>query len=366
VSELARRFSPTGWIRRRLASPPVRGRDRIIVLGGVAAAIVGVAIGDYASGVRVSLAALYLLPVIAATVAAGRRFGVLAAVMSAVLFALVDRFSTGISGVDAGINVFLRLLTYLLVVYLLAALVEASVAAQASDERSKRFLSTATHQLRTPLTGILATADALSLEADPGRRERLIRNLSVEVARTGRLVSRLLQISRLDRGENADLRPVELRELCEDEIDIASARLPDIEFRFLHPDADGPVMASIEGTREALSNLLDNAGRNAVSGVRVVLWPPADGQIRIDVTDDGPGLAAGTEEVVFERFVSLDGGGGAGLGLPIAREFMRGQGGDLGWVDGSFRLILPLRLPTFLMDRGSSTRSPSRVRSSSA
>jgi two-component system, OmpR family, sensor kinase len=67
--------------------------------------------------------------------------------------------------------------------------------------------------------------------------------------------------------------------------------------------------------------------------------------VALRIADDGPGLPADGADRVFERFVSLDGQGGSGLGLPIARTLARAQGGELSWRDGAFVLELPALRP---------------------
>jgi two-component system, OmpR family, sensor kinase len=106
-----------------------------------------------------------------------------------------------------------------------------------------------------------------------------------------------------------------------------------------------------DGSREALANLLDNARRHARSRIEVAVAPTAT-ELVLRVVDDGPGVPPGEEERIFERFVSIDDRGGAGLGLPIARATARTQGGDLRVADGGFELRLPLEPP------GDATLSP--------
>jgi two-component system OmpR family sensor kinase len=101
------------------------------------------------------------------------------------------------------------------------------------------------------------------------------------------------------------------------------------------------VLLGSEAIQEALANLLDNAARHAKSRVEVSISVSGH-DVQIEVTDDGPGLPKGSEQRAFERFVSMDGKGGAGMGLPIARALVEGEGGQLGLVRGGFVMRLPL------------------------
>jgi signal transduction histidine kinase len=95
-----------------------------------------------------------------------------------------------------------------------------------------------------------------------------------------------------------------------------------------------------EAVIEILSNLADNARRHAVSCLSLEVQCDRDA-VCIRMRDDGPGLPEGQELRVFERFTSLDAHGGTGLGLPIARELARVQGGELTYAEGVFVLRLP-------------------------
>ena len=94
---------------------------------------------------------------------------------------------------------------------------------------------------------------------------------------------------------------------------------------------------------EVLANVLDNARRHASRRIDLVV-AAADHTVEIRVVDDGPGLPDPLVERAFERFVSLDGKGGSGLGLPIARGLARAHGGDLTY-EGGFVLRLPVEAP---------------------
>lgn len=219
---------------------------------------------------------------------------------------------------------------------------EAAVAeARSSERRTRRFLADAAHQLRTPLAGIRASVDTLLREPEPSERERLLDNLAQESARVSRLIDSLLRLARLDEDPGVVTEPVVLRDLVRGEIERARELAPSLTIDLEAADlGDRTVEVEPASIREALANLLDNARRHADRQIRVDLAGRTDG-LEIRVADDGPGLPDDRIEEAFDRFVSLDGQGGSGLGLPIARAIARNHGGDLTWREGRFVLSLP-------------------------
>ena len=211
-----------------------------------------------------------------------------------------------------------------------------------SDERTQRFLADAAHQLRTPITRIRTTVEALFRTDDAEGRDRLLTSLVRETGRTRRLLTSLLRIARLDQGGAPARQHVDIVELCRGELERVEPFAPHLRFelRLCHPprtslDVDG------ESLREAVSNLLDNARRHAASIVTIEV-SATDGTARIVVADDGAGVPEENRERVFERFASLDDKGGSGLGLPIARGVARAHGGDLVYTGQAFELTLPI------------------------
>jgi two-component system, OmpR family, sensor kinase len=227
---------------------------------------------------------------------------------------------------------------------------------QAAEATSRRFLADAAHQLRTPLAATRSSIEALLREDDPDTRDRLLANVVREVARADRLLTALLTLARLDQGVGPAPVPTDLAALCRDEAERAASLAPHLTISCNgHEDAGaavtaGPWLVDPGATREIVANLLDNARRHAHSriDVEVAVHPRDDGspdRVALRIADDGPGLPADAAPRVFERFVSLDGQGGSGLGLPIARTLARAQGGELSWRDGAFVLELPALRP---------------------
>jgi PAS domain S-box-containing protein len=227
----------------------------------------------------------------------------------------------------------------------LAALQTALDEARASEESTRRFLADAAHQLRTPVTGIRACAETLLRGAAPEDRDRLLATMVRETSRAGRLVSSLLQMARLDQGQPLVPAPVDLVAVCADEVDRIDLLSPRLDVGLeLSGKPEGQWLLDGAVLHEVLGNLLDNARRHAVTSVRVVL-DRRDGQLVIRVTDDGEGVPEEDRERIFERFVSADGKGGSGLGLPVARGLARALGGDLRYDDG-FEVTLPAVSPS--------------------
>jgi two-component system, OmpR family, sensor kinase len=229
---------------------------------------------------------------------------------------------------------------------------EAALAdARDAEERTRRFVDDAAHQLRTPLATIRGSVEALLQEPDPRIRDRLMTNLVRETSRSNRLLNSLLTMARLDQGRPPALAPTIVSDICRDEIDRARSLAPTLTISCDHDlELDDPLVLDEQATREVLANLLDNARRHARSRieVRARLVDDADGSAMVEmrVSDDGPGVPAEAANLVFERFATLDGQGGSGLGLPIARTLARAQGGDLDHEgEAAFVFRLPARAP---------------------
>ncbi|MFD0887310.1 sensor histidine kinase, partial [Streptosporangium algeriense] len=209
-----------------------------------------------------------------------------------------------------------------------------------SVERQRRFVSDASHELRTPISGLMVRLEA-GLEE---RTEADWRAALDDVHRLADIVQDLLLMARLDAGASVPQERLDLGRLVEEETERRSGRLP------LTVDVEPGVY--VRGNRLRLirlfTNLLSNADRYGDSMVRVSVRGRGDEAV-LEVVDDGPGIPREMRERVFERFTRLDrtrsrDAGGTGLGLPIARDIARDHGGDLGIGDGP-QTRLVLRLP---------------------
>ena len=226
--------------------------------------------------------------------------------------------------------------------YSLRALEDALDEARASEAETRRFLDDAAHQLRAPMTSIRACAEGLLRTTDPLLREELLEAVVHETTRAGRLMSGLLRMARLNHGQPLSPTACDLAELCRAEADRVQAVEPGLRISVAGDVAGHQwVVVDPHAVGEIVANLLDNARRHARKRVDVTV-AHLDHHVEVTVADDGPGLADEQVESAFDRFVSLDGRGGSGLGLPIARELARIQGGELEYELKSFVLRLPV------------------------
>ncbi|MEU6848045.1 HAMP domain-containing sensor histidine kinase [Streptomyces sp. NPDC046716] len=203
---------------------------------------------------------------------------------------------------------------------------ETLAALQESVERQRRFVADASHELRSPIASLRT-----QLEVGAAHPELLDVPGAVEdTVRLQELAADLLLLARLDAGERPGGAEVDLAALAGEELSQRTGdRLP--------VTVESVRSARVTGSRgqlaRVLGNLVDNAQRHARAAV-VVAVGVEGGEAVLTVADDGDGVPAGERERIFERFVRLDDartrdGGGAGLGLAIARDVAVRHGGTL-------------------------------------
>jgi two-component system OmpR family sensor kinase len=225
---------------------------------------------------------------------------------------------------------------------------EASIArAQRSESAMRRFLADASHELRTPIAALQATAETL-LREQPDRLDRdlLEARVAGDAARLGRLVADLLDLARLEANEALVRRPVDLEAVATRAVAQATGHRPTATVEIAAEDG-AHVLGDADALARAVRNLVDNAVTAAGPTGRVRVDVRRDGADLIaTVADDGPGVPAAERARIFEGFVRLEParGPGAGLGLAIARRVAREHEGDLtceAGPGGRFVLRLP-------------------------
>jgi len=234
---------------------------------------------------------------------------------------------------------------------------------RAANERLKEldrlkddFVSTVSHELRTPLTSIRAFSEILrdNPELEAGERERFLAIVIKETERLTRLINQILDISKLESGAAEwQVSRFDLKELIEDSVLAMSQMFRDrnavLETRLVPTPVT--VSADLDRFIQVMLNLLSNA-LNAIepgTGRVAILLDIAGGEVRVDVTDNGPGIATADHEIIFAKFRqgAAGRGHGTGLGLHISRRIVERFGGRM-WVESTpgkgarFSFTLPL------------------------
>jgi signal transduction histidine kinase len=213
---------------------------------------------------------------------------------------------------------------------------------EATLQSQQDLVANVSHELKTPLTSIQGYSQALldGTARDPAAQEKAAVIIHEEAGRMRRLVDELLELARLESGQARLAREqVDMADLVRD----CAARFSTVADKAgstleVHVPPTLPVMGDGDRLSQVLGNLVDNAlkhSRDARDGGRVLLQGECREELVLcSVTDNGPGIS--TEEVarIFERFYQVEKsrvrrGGGAGLGLAIAREIVEGHGGRI-------------------------------------
>jgi two-component system sensor histidine kinase KdpD len=219
-----------------------------------------------------------------------------------------------------------------------------------SDGLKTALLRAVSHDLRTPLTAILAAAEPLGGEhVDDEERRELAAGVSLEAGRLARLIDQLLDLSRLE-AHAVEARPdwCSIDEVLRAAVDAVAAPA---EFN-LALDPDLPlVRADAAQLERAFANLLENSARHAGGHPVSVRARPVGHRVLVRIVDRGPGIPPSQLERVFEPFYrsgnDRSGHRGSGLGLAIARGFLEVNGAKV-WAESlpnqgtSFVVELPL------------------------
>ncbi|MFG1880002.1 sensor histidine kinase [Sphaerisporangium sp. NPDC049003] len=229
--------------------------------------------------------------------------------------------------------------------------------ARRSEDRMRRFVADASHELRTPLTSIRGFAELYRHEVpDLDEAARLLRRIEDEATRMGILVDDLLLLARLDQQRPLERRPVDVLSLAAGAVLDAQTLAPDREIDLVRlDDSEDPVIVRGDEARlhQVIANLVGNVLRHTPAGTAFrVGVGDVEGNVVVEVADEGPGLPATEVERVFERFYRADpsrtrsGAGGTGLGLSIAAALVQAHGGVI-TVDSepgqgaTFRVTIP-------------------------
>jgi len=203
-----------------------------------------------------------------------------------------------------------------------------------SEKLHRTLLDSVSHELRTPLAVITASLDNLAA-AEGAQREALTNEARIATQRLNRLVSNLLDQTRLETGTlKARLDWCDPRDLVNGAVENIRELLAGHPFEILIPDEMPPVRADFALTQQALANLLLNAALHTPLATPILLTAGIESAGRrcfFTVADRGPGFPPAMRERLFKKFARGDAAkaGGLGLGLSIVRGFIVAQQGDI-------------------------------------
>ena len=236
------------------------------------------------------------------------------------------------------------------------ALAAANEQLQELDRLKSEFVSLVSHELRAPLTNVRGAIELMEggCPALNPTCTRMFKIVSEQIGRLGRMVDEVLDVSRIEAGGLTLAREaVDVRWVADRVVDEFTAR--HVRRRFCRPGGVGNLRlwADTDRLHEVLANLVDNA----------VKYSPEDSEVAVQVdirekegivsvSDDGPGIPAGEQPRIFEKFHRLDADDsketyGYGLGLYLSRRLIEAMGGRI-WVESTpghgatFRFALPL------------------------
>ena len=227
------------------------------------------------------------------------------------------------------------------------------------DRLKDDFLSTISHELRTPLTSIRSFGEILfdKPEIDLSQRKQFLSVIVSESERLTRLINQILDLAKMEAGNmDWEMSEVDVGEVIKEGVAAASGLMPEknVDLDLSLPEEILKVYADRDRLIQVIVNLLSNAvkfcdGTNAHIQISA---NSGDEGVLVSVRDNGPGVPAGSEKIIFEKFQqagrALAGKPkGTGLGLPISRQIVEHFGGRIWFEAGrpsgsNFLFTLPL------------------------
>ncbi|WP_328314538.1 HAMP domain-containing histidine kinase [Streptomyces sp. NBC_00442] len=223
----------------------------------------------------------------------------------------------------------------------------------ASEERLRHFAADASHELRTPVANIRGHAE-LALRhrgAVPAEVRHALERIGGESQRMTRLVDDLLLLARLDAGRPLEHEPVDLTLLILNATDDARAAGPGHRWLLDLPEEPVTVTGDAHRLQQAIGNLLANARTHTPPGTDVTITLATDERgVRVDVSDNGPGIPEELQPEVFGRFVRADHArsrstGSTGLGLAIVHAVVTAHAGTATVTSRPGRTTFRITLP---------------------
>lgn len=205
------------------------------------------------------------------------------------------------------------------------------------DSIRRDFVANVSHELKTPIAGLALLAETLAAEDDPAVTQRLARRMHFEAERAARVISDLLDLSRIEAEEAPSREPVAASSIVGEALDRVRsvAESAGITLHRSEPEQDFEVIADRAQLVSAMNNLLENAVKYSDRGGTVTVAARKEGSWAcFGVKDEGIGIPARDLDRIFERFYRVDQArsrqtGGTGLGLAIVRHVAANHGGTV-------------------------------------
>ena len=207
------------------------------------------------------------------------------------------------------------------------------------DQEKSDFVATISHELRTPMSAVYGAAETLLARHDeltPQRRKQMVEMIASQAARLSQITAEVLLTTQLERGDvPLERKAVDVAQLAELVVQAMRQQLEPSASLELEIAADAARAAGdADRIQQVLVNLVDNAFKHGGPGPILVRVESGNGAVRVSVSDSGPGIPAGEQQRIFEKFYRAGPqltreAGGTGLGLYISRELVRRMGGRL-------------------------------------
>ena len=211
--------------------------------------------------------------------------------------------------------------------------------AESANRVKNAFLATLSHELRTPMNGVIGMGELLTHTDLDEKQEKFVSVLLASAKSLTGLVDDLLDISMIEAGElRLSLAPLELTSMAGSMVsafeatEIAKSVTLTLE---CDPDLDGNWYGDEKRIRQVLSNLVNNAVKFTDEGEVAVKLRNLGDKVRFEVTDTGPGIPRDQLQAIFDRFQQVEEHesrrhGGVGIGLNICRQLVTAMRGRIG------------------------------------
>ena len=208
---------------------------------------------------------------------------------------------------------------------------------QTTENARRRFVSDASHELKTPLAAIRLLSDSIlqTENIDPTTTREFVMDIRQEAERLSRITEDLLRLTRLDSGVLDAPTAVDVLPVLEQVMRMMDLVAQEKGVEMTYDAAEGCVVqATRDEIHQVIYNLVDNAVKYSAGGIVQVSLALESGQVALHVADNGPGIPEADLPRIFERFYRVDkarsrAAGGTGLGLSIVSDTVRRRGGTV-------------------------------------